>query len=119
MSTVQTQLPRAGQYIKSESGSISRDTIMFSGGQFLPGEVFSIVANKAVKLDFEAVTGAELAKGITYSLVDATEDDAKGVVTSRLTEVNMKELIWPEGATTGEVVAAVAELAKANIIVRG
>lgn len=117
--SIQTQMPRAGQYIKSEVGSISRDTIQFSGGKFLPGEPFGVVASKAVKLDFAADTGAELAKGITYAYVDATEADVKGVFTSRLTEVNMQELTWPDGATTGQVVGAVAELAKTHIVVRG
>lgn len=117
--SIQTQMPRAGQYYKSEVGSISRDTIMFSAGKFLPGEVFAVVGGKAVKLDFSADTGAELAKGITYAYVDAESEDVKGVFTSRLAEVNMQELIWPEAATTGQVVGAVAELAKTHIVVRG
>lgn len=117
--SIQTQMPRAGQYIKSEVGSISRDTIQFTAAVFKPGEVFGVVAGKAVKLDFAAANGAELAKGITYAYVDATDADVKGVYTSRLTEVNMQELIWPTGATTGDVVGAVAELAKTHIVVRG
>lgn len=117
--SIQTQMPRAGQYYKSEVGSISRDTILFSGGKFLPGEVFGVVGGKAVKLDFAANTGAELAKGITYAYVDAAAEDVKGVYTSRLAEVNMQELIWPEAATTIQVVGAVAELAKTHIVVRG
>ncbi|PKM17416.1 MAG: hypothetical protein CVV11_19855 [Gammaproteobacteria bacterium HGW-Gammaproteobacteria-15] len=119
MPNVHVQLPRAGQYIKSEVGSISRDTIQFTEAVFKPGEVFGVVAGKAVKLDFAAETGAELAKGITYAYVDATEADVKGVYTSRLTEVNMQELIWPAAATTGQVVGAVSELAKTHIVVRG
>lgn len=119
MSNVQVQLPRAGQYIKSEVGSISRDTITFTGGKFLPGEPFGVVAGKAVKLNFAADNGAELAKGITYAYVDATDADAKGVFTARLTEVNLQELTWPAGATTGQVVGAVEELAKTHIVVRG
>ncbi|MDP5205798.1 head decoration protein [Alishewanella sp. SMS8] len=119
MSQVTTELPRAGQYIKSEVGSISRDTILFTGGKFLPGEAFGIVASKAVKLDFAANSGAELAKGITYAYVDATAADVKGVYSSRLTEVNMNGLIWPATATAGQVLGAVAELAKNHIVVRG
>lgn len=118
MSNVQVQLPRAGQYIKSEVGSISRDTIVFSGGKFLPGEPFGVVAGKAVKLNFAANTGAELAKGITYAYVDASAADAKGVFTARLTEVNLQELTWPAGATTAQVLEAVAELAKSHVVVR-
>lgn len=119
MSNVQVQLPRAGQYIKSEVGSISRDTILFSGGVFVPGEPFGVVAGKAVKLNFAVETGAEIAKGITYAYVDATDEDVKGVFSARLTEVNMQELKWPAAATTGQVVGAVTELAKTHIVVRG
>ncbi|MBV2127927.1 head decoration protein [Arsukibacterium indicum] len=119
MSNVQVQLPRAGQYIKSEVGSISRDTIVFTGAVFQPGEPFGVVAGEAVKLNFAADTGAELAKGITYAYVDATDADVKGVYTSRLTEVNMQELIWPAGATDLQKAGAVAELAKSHVVVRG
>jgi len=119
MPNVQVQLPRAGQYIKSEVGSISRDTIQFTGGIFLPGEPFGIVSGAAVKLDFAADTGAELAKGITYAYIDATDADVKGVYTSRLTEVNMQELTWPVGATAPQIAGAVSELAKTHIVVRG
>lgn len=117
--SIQTQMPRAGQYIKFEVGSISRDTIVFTGAKFLPGEPFGVVAGKAVKLDFAADTGAELAKGICYAYVDATDADVKGVYTSRLTEVNMAELTWPSGATGLQISGAVAELAKTQVVVRG
>lgn len=119
MPQVHTQLPRAGQYIKFEVGSISRDTIMFSGGIFQPGEPFGVVSGQAVKLDFAAATGAEVAKGITYAYVDATAAPVKGVYSSRLSEVNMQELIWPVAATEQNKADAVAELAKTHVVVRG
>lgn len=119
MSLIQHQMPRAGQYIKFEVGSISRDKVEFSGGEFLPGEPYGIVGGKAVKLNFAADTGAEIAVGITYAYVDASEADAEGVATTRLTEVNAQELTWPEGATQGNIDGAVTALASKNIIVRG
>lgn len=119
MSSVQVQLPNAGHFIKMEAGSISRDKVTFTGGKFVPGEVYAIVAGKAVKLDFAASSGAELAKGICYAYVDASAADAEGVATTRLTEVNLNGLKLPTGYTAPNLASAVAELAKTHIVVRG
>ena len=119
MSSVQVQLPNAGHYIKSEVGSISRDKVTFSGGKFMAGEVYAVVAGKAVKLDFADDAGAELAKGICYAYVDASAADVGGVATTRLTEVNLNGLTLPTGYTPPNLASAVSELAKTNIVVRG
>ncbi|CAM3897434.1 head decoration protein [Rheinheimera salexigens] len=117
--SLKVQVPNAGHYIKMEAGSISRDKVTFSGGVFMPGEVYAVVASKAVKLDFAASSGAELAKGIAYAYVDASAADAEGVATTRLTEVNLNGLTLPDGYTAPNLASAVAELAKSHIVVRG
>lgn len=117
--SLKVQVPNAGHYIKMEAGSISRDKVTFSGGKFVPGEVYAIVATKAVKLDFADDAGAELAKGICYAYVDASTADVEGVATTRLTEVNLNGLTLPTGYTAPNLASAVAELAKAHIVVRG
>jgi hypothetical protein len=117
--SLKVQLPNAGHFIKMETGSISRDKVTFSGGVFVPGEVYAVVAGKAVKLDFSLTDGSELAKGIAYAYVDASTADTEGVATTRLTEVNLNGLTLPAGYTVPNLTSAVAELAKAHIVVRG
>jgi hypothetical protein len=116
---IKTQIPNAGHYIKSEVGSISRDKIEFTGGEFMPGEVYGVVAGQAVKLDFAATDGSELAKGVCYAYVDASTADKEQVVTTRLTEVNLNALTLPNGYTAPNLTSVKAELAKNFVIVRG
>jgi hypothetical protein len=116
---IKTQIPNAGHYIKSETGSISRDKIEFTGGVFVPGEVYGVVGGKAVKLDFAASDGSELAKGVCYAYVDASEADKEQVVTTRLTEVNLNALTLPAAYTEPNLASVKAELAKNFVIVRG
>lgn len=114
-----TQSPRTGQYIKKELGSLSRDKLTFSGGEFWPGEVYALVSGLAVKLTEDAEDGSETAAGICYAHVDASEEDKEGVASTRLTEVNYSELTWPDEASDTFIASCVTNLAEQHLVVRG
>ena len=112
----------AGELIVSEgNGRISRETIIVLSGQTLqPGAVLGKVtaSGKYKALEPAAVDGSEVAAGILYDRVDASDGDAEGVAIVRLAEVNAAELVWPDGISSGEQSAALDELAALSIIAR-
>jgi hypothetical protein len=112
----------AGEFVVSEgNGRISRETIIVLSGQTLqPAAVLGKVtaSGKYKALDPGASDGSEVAAGILYDRVDASDGDAEGVAIVRLAEVNAAELVWPDGITGGEQTTALGELAALTIIAR-
>lgn len=112
----------AGEFVVAEgNGTISRETITVLAGQTLEaGTVLGKItaSGKYRILDPAATSGAETAAGILYGPVDASAGDAPGVAILRLAEVNAAELVWPDGITSNERTAALAELTALSIIAR-
>lgn len=97
-------------------------TIADGATDFVAGDAFTITvaegSGKYVQLDLTATDGSEVAKGILYDAVDASSADAPGVAHLRDCEVNAAELVWPDGITTNQKTAALAQLAELGIIAR-
>ncbi|TAL89280.1 MAG: head decoration protein [Candidimonas sp.] len=97
-------------------------TITAGGTAFVPADSFAVTvaagSGKFAPLSLTATDGTVNAAGILYGLVDATAADASGTGVVRAAEVNGNELIWPTGATGGQIAAATAQLTALGIIVR-
>lgn len=116
MTNVFTEGGRAGEFVASiGNGHISFDRITFSGGAFVAGEVIAIVGGLAVKLDPTAADGSEIAGGIAFKAVDASEADEAGSIVARHAEVLSSELVWPSDAAE---TAGLPVLAAKQIIAR-
>ncbi len=97
-------------------------TIPDGSQDFIAGEGFNIAvaegSGKFRAIDFASILGADVAVGILFDNVDATDADQKGVVVVRDQAVVAKALIWPAGATTNQKNAALAQLKAQGIIAR-
>lgn len=69
-------------------------------------------------LDPAATDGTQVARGILYGPVNATDADTRCVVTARGTAVNGNELIWPTGISAADKAIATQQLARAGIVIR-
>ena len=70
---------------------------------------------KYVSLDPAAVTGAEVARGISLLDVDASAGDEVGLILNGDSLVDMDALVWPDTITSGEKDAAIFQLAAINV----
>ncbi|WP_404355584.1 head decoration protein [Methylotuvimicrobium sp. KM1] len=117
-----TEPNRAGEFLLTEVSPQFRENVTVAEGQDLPaGAVVAklTAGGKFVALDPEAdSTGAEVAAGVLYSAVNATESDKPGLIISRLAVVNGAALTWPEGISGGDKADAVAALELKFLIVR-
>lgn len=97
-------------------------TVTAGGTAFVAGDTIEVTVDagnmKVGPLDLTADDGTQAAYGILYARVDATSADARGTAITRHAEVNGVDLIWPDGITSGQKAAAVAQLADRGIIVR-
>lgn len=117
----------AGEFIVSEVGQISRETVTIKQGEKLvPGTILELDDDgKAIAFTGTDDVGGELireAAGILFAAVDASATGANAdvpgpAIVARLAEVNGAELTFP-AETDGERARAIASLAARNIIVR-
>jgi hypothetical protein len=120
--TVYTEDTHAGEFLVSEAnGHLSRETITVLSGQDLAagavlGKVTASGKYRAVQPG--ASDGSEVAAGVLYDAIDATEADTVGAAIVRLAEVNAAELVWPAGITGGQKTTALSELAQSYVIAR-
>ncbi|MGB1201255.1 MAG: head decoration protein [Cognaticolwellia aestuarii] len=114
----QTMGPRNGGFILSEAGSISFEEKNVIGGQYLAGTVLSKKSNGDFTQVNPTATGSEkTAVAVLIATTDATEAVNKTVL-ARLSEVDTKKLVWPEGITNAQTQTALTQLAANNIIAR-
>lgn len=122
MPTVFTErLPHAEGFIVSEAdGALSRETVTVTGAAVLyAGTVMGVRDDgKYAQLDPDSSEGNDVADAILCREVDPTTGDVQGVVIERLAEVREDDLQWPDGISTAEQDAAVAQLLAKNIKVR-
>jgi hypothetical protein len=86
------------------------------------GATIALAANSNVglwaPLSLTAADGTQNAAGILFNETDASQGNVKVTITSRATDVNGSELIYPAGATTTQIAAINAQLVALGIIVR-
>jgi len=89
---------------------------------FAVGDTFTITvaegSGKYVAYNQDGVDGSEIAAGILFDNVNATDADVEAVIVARDAEVSGNELAWPADIEAGEKTAAIAQLASLGIIVR-
>jgi len=95
-------LPHAGKHISIDSGTVASGdqytvTVGDSTGEYVP-------------LNTSAVNGAHEAHGIAAGAYDASSGAVDGVIVNRDAVVLLDGLVWPDGITTANKDAALAEL---------
>lgn len=117
---------REGGYIISEAGgetggARSRDRgTLLAGTVGVSGMVVGIVtaSKKYTPLNTAGADGSQTAAAILYTSVDASAADKPAIFSTRETEVNDAELIWPAGISAPNKTAAIEALKAKGIIVR-
>lgn len=104
----------AAFFVSEANGTLSRESIIVASGQDLAagavlGQITADSTYRAVQPG--ATDGSEVAAGILYAAVDATLAAQAGAAVVRLAEVNLLELVWPDGITGGQKTTALSELA--------
>lgn len=119
-----TEGRHTGGYIVSEAnGALSREVVTIlkkSGHKLQAGTVLGKVtaSGKYAPVNFSASDGSQTATAILFDNVDATEKDRSAVVTVRHAEVKASALVWPAGAQTDQIKAALAQLQGSAIVAR-
>lgn len=114
----------AGEFLVSEANKTrSRDVATLAEGQNLAaGTVLGRLtvggAFVALNPGVEPADGSEIAAGILFDNVDATDAATEAVIIARDAEVNGGELVWPTGISGGDQATATGQLAALGIIVR-
>lgn len=121
MSTELLETRGAGFHMISEAnGHLSREKVTVDTGVLKVGTVLGKItaSGKYVQVNLAASDGSEVAAGILWDAVDATDADVIGVAHVRECEVNGAELVYPDGASQNDIDAINEALASLNIIVR-
>lgn len=113
----------AGFHVVSEgNGHISREEILVEDGVgvlavgTVLGKVTATGEYKQVNL--AGTDGEEVAAGVLWGAVDATDAAVRAAAHVRDAEVLGSELVYPTGATLGNIATINAQLADLGIIVR-
>lgn len=97
-------------------------TISYATGYNSVGDYFTIEvtkgSEKVVEIDFDAVDGSQEACGFVIAAYDASGADVEGVAIVRNAIIDPNNLVWPDGATSDQKDAALAEMKAAGIITR-
>ena len=96
-------------------------TLASGAGKLTPGTVLGKITTggKYTVLMPGASNGSQNAAGILWGHADATDADAPAVVLVRGPAiVNRHEIVWPDGATEGQITTATTALAGLGIILR-
>ena len=119
-----TELPHPGGFLTWEVlRDYTRDTVTLASGagKVIPGTVLGKITTggKFTPLAPGASNGSPNAAGILWGHADATDADAPAVVLVRGPAiVNRHEIVWPDGATEGQITTATTALAGLGIILR-
>ena len=119
-----TEGPHPGGFLTWEVlRDFTRETVTLAAGagKLAPGTVLGKITTggKYTMLTPGASNGSQNAAGILWGHADATDADAPAVVLVRGPAiVNRHEIIWPDGATEGQITTATTALAVLGIILR-
>lgn len=88
---------------------------------FIVGDSFTIAVTEpgtiyTVPIDFSAVDGSQNAAGIMIAACDASAAAKDGVIVARDAQIVAAYLTWPDGASTAQKNAALAQLKTLGII---
>ncbi len=114
----------SGFYQVSEAnGHLSREQIVVSSAAAAILEVGTVLgkvtaSGEYMPVDLAATDGTEVAAGILFGRSDATDADVRAVAHVRDCEVDGNELVYPDGATSGDIEDINEALAALGIIVR-
>lgn len=95
-------------------------TIADGANDFVAGDTWTVTvtAGDYEILDPAEDDGAQIAAGILFADVDATDADTACCVVVRDAEVNANELVWPSGISAGNKAIATAQLNARGIFLR-
>lgn len=112
--------PRKSAHIISEVAFLSKDEVVIATGQLANATVLGKKDDGTfIQLDVAAeATEATVAAAVLFGFVNANDAPVTGLAHVRLTAVEASKLVWPEGITEPQKLAALAELAELNIIAR-
>jgi len=92
------------------------------GTDFAVSDVFEIEvakgSGKLVPINFAAVDGSQDSYGIMVSACDASGGDEEGVAIVRDAQIVADYLTWPDGASSDQKAAALAQLKEKGIVTR-
>jgi hypothetical protein len=113
--------PPAGSWLAAPASSASLEIVVILSGRMLEaGAVLGRIAEsgKCVALAPSEDDGTETAAGVLWDGVDASDGDRKGIAITRTAAVRADALLWPDGITSPQKAAALAQLAAAGIKAR-
>ena len=96
-------------------------TIASGAGKLEPGSVLGKITTggKYARLAPAATNGSQTPAAILWAAVDASAADALGVVILRGPAlVNRHDLVWPDGVTEAQIMAATTALVALGIVLR-
>ena len=114
----------AGVHVVSEAnGFRSREQVVVSStvaGVLAVGTVLGKLTSggEYMQVDLGGGDGEEVAAGVLFAEVDATDADANAVAHVRDCEVDGNLLVYPDGASQNDIDTINAQLADLGIIVR-
>lgn len=113
----------AGFHVVSEgNGHISREEILVEdgAGKLEVGTVLGKVeaTGEYKQVDLDAEDGEEVAAGVLFGAVDATDAAVRAAAHVRHCEVLGSELVYPTGASAGDIATINGQLEAIGIIVR-
>ena len=113
----------AGFHVVSEgNGHISREEIVIEdgAGTLAVGTILGKVTATGdyKQVDLAGEDGEEVSAGVLFGAVDATDAEVRAAAHVRYAEVLGAELVYPTGATSGNIATINGQLAALGIIVR-
>lgn len=121
MPTINNTVKRPGHYlVHEESERLSRENVILTGANYVSATVLGqVTATKKFKqVDAAASDGTENAAAILFGSIDASTEDQTTVVHDCLAEVRLADLVWPDGATQGQIDGWLADLKAQHIKAR-
>jgi hypothetical protein len=124
--------------LEAPDGAVLGDTVMAAGAgtvseqikgaladggtDFAVGDSFAIavtaITEKMVEFNAAGTDGSEVAAGILYAAVDASDADTAGVAFVRDCEHNADIVVWKSGATATQKAKGTADLKRRGIVLR-
>lgn len=97
-------------------------TINTAGAAYIVGDIFTVAvaagSGQIKAIAFDAVDGTQDAYGISIDAYGNTTGTEQGVLIVRDAQIVADYLTWPDGATSGEKAAALAQLYAKGIVTR-
>lgn len=116
-----TEGNHAGEHIMQDWQNLSRENVTVKSGQNLKaGHVVALetASGKIVEYDNAGADGTEVAYGVLYDNVDATNADMPGVITRRMTVLKLDALSWFGAVDQTAIDAALVDLEAQMVVAR-